>query len=83
MEEHRCNIHFGLGIRLNGSKIIAYHRNTSSSNGARNYVYNVAATRKFNADDYIELVTYNASGSNIPTIVEDEFSPIFSAVCFQ
>lgn len=72
-----------LKIRLNGTTTIAQHAFQSSPQGTRAYDIPVQAIRQFTASDYVELVWNNGSGSNLTTHTNSEFSPIFSATCYN
>ena len=65
-----------IGVRLNGSLIIAYQRFAGIT--ATNLIQAIQTTYKLAAGDYVELIAHQDSGSALNVIAASNYSPEFS-----
>ena len=65
-----------IGVRLNGSLIIAYQRFAGIT--ATNLIQAIQTTYKLDVGDYVELVAHQDSGSALNVIAASNYSPEFS-----
>ena len=65
-----------IGVRLNGSLIIAYQRFAGIT--ATNLIQAIQTTYKLDVGDYVELIAHQDSGSALNVIAASNYSPEFS-----